>query len=169
MSRPPHPPRLDNSNYTRRRAQITQLLVIQFSTPSKNSSQIPSMCLRFEVFTAVTMKNAVFWDVTPCGSSNNRRLPKVLLVTAYVLSISLILSIMLMEAIPSPKRRFFEEPHGITSQKTAFFTLRLCSFLNVRDQVSHPCRNKGKIIVLYTLIFTCLDIRRENSKVCTEW
>jgi hypothetical protein len=29
--------------------------------------------VRFEVFTAVTMKNAVFWDVTPCGSCNNRR------------------------------------------------------------------------------------------------
>jgi hypothetical protein len=24
--------------------------------------------LRFQVFTAVTMKNGVFWDVTPCGS-----------------------------------------------------------------------------------------------------
>jgi hypothetical protein len=24
-----------------------------------------------EVFTAVTMKNAVFWDVTPCGSCKN--------------------------------------------------------------------------------------------------
>jgi hypothetical protein len=23
---------------------------------------------RFEVFTAVTMKNSIFWDVTPCGS-----------------------------------------------------------------------------------------------------
>jgi hypothetical protein len=23
---------------------------------------------RFEVFTAMTRKNAVFWDVTPCGS-----------------------------------------------------------------------------------------------------
>jgi hypothetical protein len=27
----------------------------------------------FEVFTAVTMKNGVFWDVTPCGSGKNRR------------------------------------------------------------------------------------------------
>jgi hypothetical protein len=27
---------------------------------------------RFEVFTAVTMKNCVFWDVTPCGSCKNR-------------------------------------------------------------------------------------------------
>jgi hypothetical protein len=24
--------------------------------------------VRFEVFTAATMKNAVFWDVTQCGS-----------------------------------------------------------------------------------------------------
>jgi hypothetical protein len=29
--------------------------------------------VRFEVFKAVTMKNAVFWDVTPCGSCKNRR------------------------------------------------------------------------------------------------
>jgi hypothetical protein len=29
--------------------------------------------VRFEVFTAVTMKNGVFWDVTPCGSCMNRR------------------------------------------------------------------------------------------------
>jgi hypothetical protein len=25
-------------------------------------------CVSFEVFTTVTMKNAVFWDITPCGS-----------------------------------------------------------------------------------------------------
>jgi hypothetical protein len=30
-------------------------------------------CVRFEVFTAVTMDNGVFWDVTPCGSCKNRR------------------------------------------------------------------------------------------------
>jgi hypothetical protein len=29
--------------------------------------------VRFEVFTAVTMKNDVFWDVPPCGSCKNRR------------------------------------------------------------------------------------------------
>jgi hypothetical protein len=29
--------------------------------------------VRFEVFTAVTMKNGVFWDVTPCGCLENRR------------------------------------------------------------------------------------------------
>jgi hypothetical protein len=30
--------------------------------------------VRFEVFTTVTMKNVVFWDVTPRGSCKNRRL-----------------------------------------------------------------------------------------------
>jgi cytidine deaminase len=29
--------------------------------------------LRFEVFKAVTLKNGVFWDLTPCGSCWNRR------------------------------------------------------------------------------------------------
>jgi hypothetical protein len=29
--------------------------------------------VRFEIFTAVTMKNGVFWDVMPCGSCKNRR------------------------------------------------------------------------------------------------
>jgi hypothetical protein len=29
--------------------------------------------VRFEVFTAVTVKNVFFWDVTPCGSCKNRR------------------------------------------------------------------------------------------------
>jgi hypothetical protein len=34
---------------------------------------IASNNVRLEVFTAVTMKNGVFWDVTPCGSCKNRR------------------------------------------------------------------------------------------------
>jgi hypothetical protein len=31
-------------------------------------SQTQKVTVRLEVFTAVTMKNGVFWDVTPCGS-----------------------------------------------------------------------------------------------------
>jgi hypothetical protein len=37
------------------------------------SPQIQFNIVRFEVFTAVTTKNGVFWDVTPCGSCKNRR------------------------------------------------------------------------------------------------
>jgi hypothetical protein len=43
-----------------------------------------SAYVRFEVFAAVTMKNGVFWDVTPCGSCKNRRSVCRLLVTASV-------------------------------------------------------------------------------------
>jgi hypothetical protein len=34
---------------------------------------INNSVVRIEVFTAVTMKNGVFWVVTPCGSCKNRR------------------------------------------------------------------------------------------------
>jgi hypothetical protein len=33
----------------------------------------PYQHVRFEVFTAVAMKNGVYWDVTPCGFCKNRR------------------------------------------------------------------------------------------------
>jgi hypothetical protein len=47
-------------------------------------------------------------------------------------------------------------------------TLSLCSSLNLRDQVSHPYRTTGKIIVLYIVIFTLLDSRREDKWFWTE-
>jgi hypothetical protein len=39
----------------------------------QDRGQCKVFSVRFEVFTAVTMKNGVFWDVTPCGSCKNRR------------------------------------------------------------------------------------------------
>jgi hypothetical protein len=42
MPRPPHSPRLDNSDYTWRRVQITHLLVMQFSPPSRHSIPLRS-------------------------------------------------------------------------------------------------------------------------------
>jgi hypothetical protein len=38
----------------------------------RNTSLNIERLVRFEGFTAVTMKNGVFWDVTPCGSYKNR-------------------------------------------------------------------------------------------------
>jgi hypothetical protein len=60
------------------------------------------LCIRFEVFTVVTMKNGVFWEVTLCGYSmvflhNVRRL----LVTASVIPSSPILVTLMKEALSS--------------------------------------------------------------------
>jgi hypothetical protein len=38
-----------------------------------SSTESSRLCyVRFEVFAVVTMRNAVFWDVTPCDSDFNR-------------------------------------------------------------------------------------------------
>jgi hypothetical protein len=41
--------------------------------------------------------------------------------------------------------------------------LSLCSSVSVRDQVLHPYRNRGKIMVQHILIFTFSDSRWEES------
>jgi hypothetical protein len=38
-----------------------------------NETYFDTFFVRSEVSTAGTMKNAVFWGVTPCGSCKNRR------------------------------------------------------------------------------------------------
>src|SRR5215510_2083104 len=48
-------------------------------------------------------------------------------------------------------------------------THSLCSSLNVSDQVSHPYRTTGRIIVLYILIFKFLESNLEDKRFCTEW
>jgi hypothetical protein len=57
----------------------------------------------------VVEKNAVFWDAAPCRSYRNRCSKE------HIASITLML-----EEIVS-KRLLLQEPHGITSQKAAFF------------------------------------------------
>jgi hypothetical protein len=57
-----------------------------------NNSEDNTLIVRFEVFTAVTMKNAAFWDVTLCRSCKNR---------LYVDPSSPILVTLMMEAISS--------------------------------------------------------------------
>jgi hypothetical protein len=46
-------------------------------------------------------------------------------------------------------------------------TLGLCFPLDVRDQVSHPCKTTTKM--LYILIFILLNREVEDKRFCTEW
>jgi len=47
-------------------------------------------------------------------------------------------------------------------------TLSFLSSRNVNDQVSHPYKTIGKIIVLYILIFKFFDNNLEDKRFCTE-
>jgi hypothetical protein len=57
--------------------------------------------VRFEVFMAMTMKVVVFWDVITRATQHNN--PEDDIFTANVVPSSLILSILMMEAIHSSK------------------------------------------------------------------
>jgi hypothetical protein len=94
--------------------------------------------VRFEVFTGVTMKNAVFWDVTPCRSCVNRRFGGTYRLLqgrkiyeqgtsvscwapAHIGSSQIFLPWRWRRYVP-PKRLFTQVLHGGTSQKMAFFS-----------------------------------------------
>jgi hypothetical protein len=54
---------------------VTLFIVRYFkNTKEQNVSETESVSVRYGVSPAVTMKNAVFWDVAPCRSCLNRRL-----------------------------------------------------------------------------------------------
>jgi hypothetical protein len=73
------------------------------------------------------MKNGVFWDVTPCGSCRTDVSEEL---SDYFIRVTRIGEIGTIQAATSNrrtqsqvplKRRFLQEPHGITFQKTLFF------------------------------------------------
>jgi hypothetical protein len=95
----------------------------------------------------------------------------------YVLSSShLIYLIILIILGEQYKLRSFLQPHVTSSffdpnnflSTLSSNSFSLCSYLNIRDQVSHLYRTTGRI-VLDILMFTFLDSRREDKKFWVEW
>jgi hypothetical protein len=75
------------------------------------------------------MKDAVFPDVTPCGSCKDRRFGGKYRFAAcfrskLLLTLFLALRLLSSDEVP-PKRRLFQEPYGVTSQRAAFFMVLL--------------------------------------------
>jgi hypothetical protein len=101
------------------------------------------------------IKNAVSWDITQCGSCKNRRfggLSSSIIRVARISEIGttlavnwqpmhrLRLTLFLVHWFSShwwwrryipPKRRFLQEPHGVTSQKTVFFVVTVVKTSNL--------------------------------------
>jgi hypothetical protein len=92
------------------------------------------------------------------------------LVTDSVPSSPILVTLM-KEALSSPKRRFLQEPHGVTSQKTPFFivtavkTSNLIMFLVFNQETQKKLRLKilftDRSILLYYL-YPTLEYRKNN-------
>jgi hypothetical protein len=85
--------------------------------------------------TIVSLKNGVFWVVTPCGSCKNRRFGGTWRLLHQG---DKICELGTTQAAIS-NRRTPQEPHGVTTQKTPFFivtavkTSNLTSFITAYD------------------------------------
>jgi hypothetical protein len=84
--------------------------------------------IRFEVSTAVTIKNAVFWDAVLCRSCVYQRFEgtyRLHLQGGKIRERGTSVSRWLQRSVP-PNRRLTRDLHGATSQKTEFFINYKC-------------------------------------------
>jgi Na+-transporting methylmalonyl-CoA/oxaloacetate decarboxylase gamma subunit len=72
----------------------------------------------WNTFRASIIRMTSIGELRTLAVTGNRRTLHVNVVLS-----SLILVILMMEALSSSETRFLQEPHGVTSQKTAFFSL----------------------------------------------
>jgi hypothetical protein len=90
------------------------------------------------------MKNAVFWDVMPCGSCKNRRFGekyRLIIRVARIGKLGTTLAVTSNRYVP-PKRRFLQDLHGVISQKTAALFLvtavKTSNLTSTKECLSYP-------------------------------
>jgi hypothetical protein len=125
--------------------------------------------VRFEVSMAVTMKNGVFWDLTPCGSYKNRRFEETyhlhkqgdkswwtilrsvrpLLVTANVVPSSQILVTLMMEVITSVRRLLVTANVVPSSQILVTLMTEVLSYVETSVLTRSTRRNIPENVILH--------------------
>jgi hypothetical protein len=71
------------------------------------------------------------------------------------------MKLLIVQLLHSPVTSFL---FGANILLRTLFSLNLCSSLNVTDQLSHPYKTNGRIMVLYILTFTFLHSRQEDKR-----
>ena len=129
--------------------------------PSTPGSPKWSLSLKFP------HKNPVYASTLPIRATCSAQLILLDLITRTILGEYRSLSSTLCSFLHSPVISPFLGPNILLS--TLFSnTLSLCSSFIVSDQVSHPYKTTGKILVLCILIFKFLNNKLEDKRFFTE-
>jgi hypothetical protein len=85
---------------------------------------------------------------------------RLLLVTASIVPSSPILVTLMKEALSSSKRRFLQELHGVTSQKTSFFIYFGLETLDFNERVIKACiREINNFNLVRFEVFTAVTMK----------
>jgi hypothetical protein len=110
----------------------------------------------------VTMKNAVFWDVTSCGSCKNRHFASIITVTRLVLQLlvtanlpsSPILVTLMMEAIRSSKMSVLTRATWLHIPEDSILHSHCCENLKSYISLNFACTQNLVIFPYMTFILS---------------